>query len=607
MIHTSWFHAIAVDYDGTLTTNGRVDSEVLDALARWRSRGAKVVLVTGRIIGELLQVFPAVHHHVDLVIAENGSVLSDGVGTRLLARPVDESLSGALTTQGIPHRRGDAILATHEEFEGAIEIAIRELGLEVQLVRNRGELMVLPTGVSKGTGVRAGLRALGLSPHSALAIGDAENDHSLLLACEAGVAVANAVPSLFRDADLVTRLSGGHGVAEVLDGPHLKAGGRLLPSHWQVELGTRPDGTPFTIPASQVDLLLCGRSGGGKSFVAGLISEQLVELGYSVVVVDPEGDHTALAQLPGVVAVGNDPAHVPLEHLVALLQQHLGSLVVDLSLQPAADRHDFYVRAPAALDALRAARGVPHWIVVDEAHESLIRDGTVRCLFESNRKGQLLITYNPSRLPHSVLAGIDIAIVIPGSPDLTAVLRSMDCDPASFEAAEQDASDHGAVIVIRRTGIDTPPEVTSVRVGRRRTAHVRHLHKYTAARLPPDRRFYFRDGADRPTGTPAANMAEFHREVAHCGPDVIEHHAKSRDFSRWIAFALGDLEMAATIEAVETRAEENRPDHLTIETARNDILRAVEQRYIGDDLRPFSGRPALPNIQDGPAETGART
>ena len=66
----------------------------------------------------------------------------------------------------------------------------------------RGELMILPSGVSKGTGVHHALGTLGISPHSAIGLGDAENDLSLLSTCELGVAVGNAVDSLRAHADL---------------------------------------------------------------------------------------------------------------------------------------------------------------------------------------------------------------------------------------------------------------------------------------------------------------------------------------------------------------------------------------------------------------------
>jgi phosphoserine phosphatase len=55
--------------------------------------------------------------------------------------------------------------------------------------------------VTKGTGLPAALDELGLSPHNAIAAGDAENDLALLQAAEVGAAVANAVPSPTAHAD----------------------------------------------------------------------------------------------------------------------------------------------------------------------------------------------------------------------------------------------------------------------------------------------------------------------------------------------------------------------------------------------------------------------
>ena len=71
---------------------------------------------------------------------------------------------------------------------------IRELGLELQVIFNKGAVMVLPAGVNKATGLAAALESLGLSPHNAVGVGDAENDHAFLALCECAVAVANALP-----------------------------------------------------------------------------------------------------------------------------------------------------------------------------------------------------------------------------------------------------------------------------------------------------------------------------------------------------------------------------------------------------------------------------
>ncbi len=69
---------------------------------------------------------------------------------------------------------------------------------------NRSELMAVPAGVTKATGLRVALRTLGSNPHNTLAIGDAENDLAMLADCEVSVAVANAVDSVRAVADITT-------------------------------------------------------------------------------------------------------------------------------------------------------------------------------------------------------------------------------------------------------------------------------------------------------------------------------------------------------------------------------------------------------------------
>ena len=68
------FLALATDYDGTLATRGRVDAIVLPALDRLRASGRKLLLVTGRELHDLLNVFPEAALF-DRVVAENGALL----------------------------------------------------------------------------------------------------------------------------------------------------------------------------------------------------------------------------------------------------------------------------------------------------------------------------------------------------------------------------------------------------------------------------------------------------------------------------------------------------------------------------------------------------
>jgi hydroxymethylpyrimidine pyrophosphatase-like HAD family hydrolase len=95
---------------------------------------------------------------------------------------------------------------------------IRDMGLELQVIFNKGAVMILPTGVNKATGLRAALETLQLPAESVVGVGDAENDHAFLEACGFGVAVSNALPSLKKHADHVTEADHGAGVVELIDG-----------------------------------------------------------------------------------------------------------------------------------------------------------------------------------------------------------------------------------------------------------------------------------------------------------------------------------------------------------------------------------------------------
>ena len=123
--------------------------------------------------------------------------------TQALSAPVDEALDDALTDRGVPYRRGEVLVAIDGEHAATVVEVIGQLGLDCQIIRNRAALMVLPAGVTKGTGLGAVLTEMNLSAHNTVAVGDAENDLSLFGIAEIGVAVADAIPSVRQHADLV--------------------------------------------------------------------------------------------------------------------------------------------------------------------------------------------------------------------------------------------------------------------------------------------------------------------------------------------------------------------------------------------------------------------
>ena len=213
------FLVVAADYDGTLANDGSVSKETFKTLERVRESGRKLLLITGRELESLRSVFPALDLF-DLVVAENGALIYDpSTGEeRVLGKVPPTSFVEMLRRSGAnPLSVGRCVVATVKPYEAAVYEAIRELSLDWRVIFNRESVMVLPAGVDKGTGFRAALAELGLPSASVVGIGDAENDYAFLSLCGFPVAVANAIPSLKQQVQLVTSGEDGAGVVEVLE------------------------------------------------------------------------------------------------------------------------------------------------------------------------------------------------------------------------------------------------------------------------------------------------------------------------------------------------------------------------------------------------------
>jgi hydroxymethylpyrimidine pyrophosphatase-like HAD family hydrolase len=212
------YQVLATDYDGTLAHHGVVSPETLAAMERMRAAGKTLVLVTGRELEELKHVFPEIGVF-DLVVAENGALLYwPGTGQmKLLGEPAPPAFVEKLRDRGVPVSVGRVIVATVEPHEIAVLQTIKEMELELEMIFNKGSVMILPTGLNKATGLREGLARIGLSTRLTIGVGDAENDHAFLRICGCGVAVANALPSLKSRADFVTARPHGEGITELID------------------------------------------------------------------------------------------------------------------------------------------------------------------------------------------------------------------------------------------------------------------------------------------------------------------------------------------------------------------------------------------------------
>jgi hypothetical protein len=72
----------------------------------------------------------------------------------------------------------------------------------------------------------------------------------------------------------------------------------------------------------------------------------------------------------------------------------------------------------------------------------------------------------------------------------------------------------------------------------------------------------------------ALSLAELCGELGHCDPDVLQHHARGRDFSRWIRDVYRDRELGGTVAEAERALAEGTDDG----DGRRALLLALERR-----------------------------
>lgn len=257
-----YFMALAVDYDGTLAYEGKVTPETIHALVKIKESGRKLIMVTGRRLEELIQIFDSLDLF-DRVVAENGALIyiPQTKAQRLLVDPPSEQFVEKLKTCGIaPLMSGKVIVATEEPHETTVLQVIRDMGLDLEIIFNKGSVMVLPSGVNKATGLAAALKELGLSIHNVIGVGDAENDHAFLRTVGLGVAVANAYESVKETAGWITKEAFGQGVEELIDQIVKNEDPLIFKVRHKVSVGTDSQG--LSVELNPIDrVLIAGNSG----------------------------------------------------------------------------------------------------------------------------------------------------------------------------------------------------------------------------------------------------------------------------------------------------------------------------------------------------------
>jgi HAD superfamily hydrolase (TIGR01484 family) len=584
------YHAIAADYDGTLAHHGVIHDDTWAALRRARESGRKLLMVTGRELDELLGILP--HPELfDRIVAENGGLVYDPETKeiRTTCPQPSPAFIDELRRRGVdPIAVGRTIVATWEPHEDTVLHVIRDLGLELQVIFNKGAVMVLPSGVNKGTGLAAALVDLGLSPHNVVAVGDAENDHALLELAECGVAVGNALPSLKNRADLVTTGGHGDGIAELVE---LLLANDLasvpLPRHL-IPLGKTGE-RELGIDPYATNIMVCGTSGSGKSTLTTGLLERFCKRGYQFAIIDPEGDYTGV-ELAVVLGSQQRPP-LPTE-VLDVLRDPVRNVVVNMLGVAVEHRPEFFAQLLPALADLRTRTGRPHWLVVDEAHHLLPAAWQPAVAAAMRPHGTLYVTMHPATVAPTVIDKIDTLIALGEQPAET--VREL-CGMRRLSIPALAATGplaHGQALYWKVGA----PETAVVQIEPPKMERTRHSRKYMEGNLGKHRSFYFR-GPDGKLNLKAYNLQLFVHLADGVDDETWKFHLVRNDYSRWLRVEVKDGELAEEIEQIERGLEPTRAA----------VRAAIERRYTLPADKPSGIIDEIEDAKRATTETGGET
>lgn len=260
---------VAIDLDGTLLNNDRVISEKnKQAIKKANKMGIKVVICTGRPLLSVTDILKELdlQNPEDYVITYNGGLVQHAETGEIISQQTltkEEAIDLYELSKKIsipcnlidlkniyelpyPNKRQSWYGKTKpalpfvpvkiEEFNEkhtfnkviycfepeTLDKSIADIPPEYfekySCVKSRPILFeMMKKDVTKATGISALCNLLSIQPNEVMALGDEENDLSMIQFAGIGVAMENAAEAVKREADFLTKTNNNHGVAHAME------------------------------------------------------------------------------------------------------------------------------------------------------------------------------------------------------------------------------------------------------------------------------------------------------------------------------------------------------------------------------------------------------
>jgi hypothetical protein len=300
-----------------------------------------------------------------------------------------------------------------------------------------------------------------------------------------------------------------------------------------------------------------------------------------VCVIDPEGDYRTLESLPGVIVLGGDDPPPHARDLLRALRYPDVSVVIDLSKMSYREKREYVQTLLPLLMTMRRQTGLPHKILLDEAHYFL-GGKDVSELIDLELSGYIFVTYRVSALPAPLRAMDDVVVMVTRENDpeeahaLLAMCRPQPCASLSPSVFRNLQTTEAALLP---GAAEAHGQVRRFQLAPRLTTHVRHRTKYLDMPVAESQAFVFTtDG--RPAAR-ARTLREFVGLLIAVPAERVSEHLRHHDFSRWLEGVFRDRSLAAHIHRLE--------GNVTRDAARDiadAIAQAIRARYEtgGQDL-----------------------